>query len=53
MNSIPVFFEISKDIANLLLRVPWEYWIMPINNDSITLKQTLMLKVLKLTCRKL
>ena len=28
-------------------------WIMPINNDSITLQETLMPQVLKSTCRKL
>ena len=29
------FWRHCKDIANLLLRVLWEYLIMPINNDSI------------------
>ena len=35
------------DIAILLLWVLQECFIMPINNDSITLQETLMLKVLK------
>ena len=40
-----------KDIANLILSVFWECLIMP-SNDSITLKETLIPKVLKSTCRK-
>ena len=46
------FLRYCKDIANLLLWVFWECLIMPINNNSITLKETLMPKVLK-SCRKL
>ena len=42
-----------KDIENLLLWLLWEYLIMPINNDSITLQETLKLKLFKPTCRKL
>ena len=56
MNSIPNFFfflRYCKDIENLLLWVLWECLIMSINNDSITLQETLMPKVLKSTCRKI
>ena len=35
------------------LWVLWECLIMPINNDSITMLETLMPKVLQSTCRKL
>ena len=45
------FLRYCKDIANLLLRELWECLIF--NNDSITLHETLMLEVLKSTCRKL
>ena len=37
----------------MLLWVLWECLIMPINNDSITLEETFMPKVLRSTCRKL
>ena len=47
------FLRYCKNIANLLLWVLWECLIMPVNNDSITLKETLVPKVLKSTCRKL
>ena len=45
MNSIPVFFffRYCKNIANLLHWVLSECLIKPINNDSITLQETLML----------
>ena len=52
MNCIPnFFFEILQRFANLLLWVLWECFIMLINNDSITLQETLVPKVLKWTCR--
>ena len=47
------FLRYCKDIANSLLWLLWECLIMPINNDSITLQETLMHKVLKSTWRKL
>ena len=46
------FLRYCKNITKLLLWVLWECLLMPINNDSITLSETLMQKVLKLTCRK-
>ena len=50
MNSIPnLFLRYCKDIANLLHWVLWECLIMSINNDSITLSETLMPKILKST----
>ena len=42
--SLTSFLRYCKDIANLLLWVIWECLIMPTSNDSITLKETLMLK---------
>ena len=48
-----VFFWYCKDVANLLLWVRWECLIMSINNDSITVYNNLMSKVLKSNCRKL
>ena len=45
---ITSFLRYWKDIANCLLL--WEFWeclIIPISNDSITLQETLMPKVLK------
>ena len=47
------FLTYCKDIENLLLWVLWKCLIMSINNDSITLQETLILKVLKSTCREL
>ena len=47
------FLRYCKDIPNLLLWVLWECLIMPINTDSITFKQTLKPKELKLTYGKL
>ena len=47
------FLRYCKDIANLSFWVLWECLIMPINNDSITLYETLMYKVLESTWRKL
>ena len=47
------FLRYCKDIANLLFWVLWECLVMPINNDSITLWENLMPKILKLTCGKL
>ena len=47
---IPIFLRYYKDIAHLLLWVLWECLIIIINNDSITFKKTLILKVLKSTC---
>ena len=53
MNFILNFFwDVVKDIANLLLWVFWECLVMSINNDSITLQQMLMSNVLKSTCKK-
>ena len=52
INFIPHFIFLKK-IANLLLWVPWKFLIIPINDDSITLKKTLMPKMLKSICGKL
>ena len=55
MNSIPNFFFLwyCKDNARFLHWVLWECLIMTINNDSITLLETLMDKQLKSNSRKL
>ena len=54
MNSIPdFFFRYCREIGNLLLWVLWECLIMSINNDSITLQESLISKVLKSACKKL
>ena len=51
VNSISdFFFEILSRFANLLLWVLWECFIMLINNDSITLQETLVPKVLQSAC---
>ena len=42
--SLTSFLRYCKDNANLLLWVIWECLIMANSNDSITLKETLMLK---------
>ena len=47
------FLKYCKDITILLLWVLWECLIKSISNDSITLKETLMSKVLKWTYKKL
>ena len=52
MYSICNFFFLQR-FANLLLWVLWECFIMLINNDSITLLETLVPKVLKSTSRPL
>ena len=52
--SLPSFFRMCKDISSLLIWVLWECLIIyVISNDSITLKETFMMKVLKSTCWKL
>ena len=55
MNSIPNFFSLGycKDNARFLHWVLWESLIMTINNNSITLLETLMDKQLKSNSRKL
>ena len=47
------FLRYCKDIASFSFWVLCECLIMSINNDSITLQENMMSKVLKSTCRKL
>ena len=47
------FLRYCKDIANLLIWALWECLITSINDNSITLQETLVPKVFKSTCGKL
>ena len=47
--SLTSFLRYCENVANLLLWVLWKCFITPINNDSITLWENLMPKVLRST----